>query len=88
MQKKLRSMHPNIKNNEIQNKYCGCFASTKDNLGFIGPSKKTNENLWYCLGYGANGVLFSILGGLMLSKLYKKDYDSNMELFSVDRFDN
>ncbi len=88
LENKLRSMFPNIKNIEIQYKYCGCFASTKDNLGFIGPSKKTNENLWYCLGYGANGVLFSILGGLMLSKLYKKDYDSNMELFSVDRFDN
>lgn len=88
LEDKLRSMFPSKKNIEIEYKYCGCFASTQDNLGFIGPSKKTNKNLWYCLGYGANGILFAMLGAFMLSKLYKNDYDPDMELFNPDRFDN
>lgn len=88
LEDKLRSMFPNKKNIEVEYKYCGCFASTQDNLGFIGPSKKTNKNLWYCLGYGANGILFAMLGAFMLSKLYKNNYDPNMALFDPDRFDN
>ena len=87
LENKLRDMFNNL-DFSIDYKYCGCFASTKDNLGFIGPSNKENKNLWYCLGYGANGILFAILGGLFLSKLYKGEYDENMKIFSVDRFDN
>ena len=34
-----------IKDIEIEFKYCGTFASTPDNLGFIGSDKKHN-NLW------------------------------------------
>lgn len=80
-------MFKNIKNIEIEYKYCGAFASTKDNLGFLGVDPK-NKKLWYCLGYGANGILFSILGGMMLSKLYLGEMDENLKLFKVDRFDN
>ncbi|KAJ51118.1 glycine/D-amino acid oxidase-like deaminating enzyme [Clostridium tetanomorphum] len=84
---RLKSMFKNIKNIEIEYKYCGAFASTKDNLGFLGVDPK-NKKLWYCLGYGANGILFSILGGMMLSKLYLGEMDENLKLFKVDRFDN
>ncbi|MFA6866253.1 MAG: FAD-dependent oxidoreductase [Clostridia bacterium] len=72
-------------NIEIDNKYCGVFASTDDNLGFIGEDKD-NKNLWYCLGYGANGMLFAILGGMMLSKLYNGQRDENLILFDINRF--
>lgn len=71
---------------EIAYTYCGAFASSKDNVGFIGPDPK-HHKLWYCLGYGANGILFAILGGLMLSNLYQGIIDKDMELFKVDRFD-
>lgn len=66
--------------------YCGAFASTQDNLGFIGEDPD-HKNLWYCLGYGANGILFALLGGDMLSRLYKGDVDEDLELFRVNRFD-
>ena len=77
----------NIKDIEVDYKNCGTFASTLDNLGFIGEDTKHN-NLWYNLGYGANGILFAILGGMMLSKLYHGEKDKDMRLFKVDRFDN
>lgn len=72
---------------EVEYRYCGAFASTQDNLGFIGKDPKHNK-LWYCLGYGANGILFAILGGKMLSKLYLGQEDQDMGLFKVDRFDS
>lgn len=87
LEQKLKFMFKEIDNIEIEYRYCGCFASTTDNLGFIGPDP-VHKNLWYCLGYGANGILFAILGGMMLSKLYKGEHCEDMKLFKVDRFDN
>ncbi|GAA0115365.1 NAD(P)/FAD-dependent oxidoreductase [Clostridium senegalense] len=85
LEQRLKSLFPNL-NIEIEYKYCGAFASTQDNLGFIGKDP-TNSKLWYCLGYGANGILFAILGGMMLSKLYYGEVDKDINLFKVDRFD-
>jgi len=82
---RLKNMFPNIKDIEVEYKYCGVFATTKDDLGFIGEDPK-NKDLWYCLGYGANGILSAIFGGILLSKLYKKEYDGYLNLFKVDRF--
>ena len=87
LENRLKNMFKNIKDIEVDYKYCGTFASTLDNLGFIGEDTKHN-NLWYNLGYGANGILFAILGGMMLSKLYHGEKDKDMRLFKVDRFDN
>ncbi len=82
---RLKSMFKDIKDIEIEFKYCGAFASTPDNLGFVGPDNK-HDNLWYLLGYGANGILFAILGAMMLTDLYYGKKDKDMKLFKVDRF--
>ena len=87
LEQRLKYMFKDIKDIEIEYKYCGAFASTKDNLGFLGEDPDNNK-LWYCLGYGANGILFSILGGMMLSDLYLGKYNKDLLLFKVDRFDN
>ena len=87
LENRLKSMFKEIKDIEIEFKYCGAFASTPDNLGFIGPDNN-HKNLWYLLGYGANGILFAILGGIMLSNLYNGKEDKDMNLFKVNRFDN
>lgn len=81
----IRRMFSNISDIEFEYEYCGAFSSTQDNLGFIGKDPK-NPRLWFDLGYGANGILFAILGGMMLSELYKGIEDENLKLFKVDRF--
>lgn len=86
LEQRLKTMFPEINDIQVEYKYRGCFASTPDNLGFVG-SDPVKSNLWYCLGYGANGILFAILGGIMLSKLYKGEKCEDMDLFKVDRFD-
>lgn len=83
----IKRMFKNIENIEIEYKYCGTFASTQDNLGVIGKNPD-NDRLWYNLGYGANGILFAILGIMMLSELYEGKECKYPELFKVDRFDN
>jgi len=85
LEQRLKNLFPKL-NIEIEYRYCGAFASTDDNLGFLGKDPK-NERLWYCLGYGANGILFSILGGMMLSNLYLGEVDEDLKLFKVDRFE-
>lgn len=87
LEQRLKSMFKDMKDIEVEYKYCGAFASTKDNLGFLGPDPDNNK-LWYCLGYGANGILFAILGGMMLSDLYLGIHNEDLRLFKVDRFDN
>lgn len=87
LEQRLKAMFKNIKDIEVEYKYCGAFASTKDNLGFLGPDPDNNK-LWFCLGYGANGILFAILGGMMLSDLHLGIENEDLSLFKVDRFDN
>lgn len=78
-------MFPKIKFIVSEYKYCGWFISSQDNLGFFGEDPNY-KSLRYWLGYGANGILFAILVGMMLSKFYKGEVDENMKLFKVDRF--
>lgn len=83
----IKRMFHEIPDIEFEYEFCGAFTSTQDNLGFIGKDPD-NPRLWYDLGYGANGILFGILGGMMLSKLYNGETDEDLLLFKPDRFDD
>ncbi|GAA0739227.1 FAD-dependent oxidoreductase [Clostridium oceanicum] len=80
---KFNKLFPQF-NYSIDFKYNGAFGTTKDNLPYIGPDPE-NKNIWYCLGYGANGILFSIKGGDILSKLYKGILSKDYKLVSINR---
>lgn len=82
---RLKTMLPSISNNiSIDYKLCGEFISTRDNLGYIGQDEN-HKNLYYCLGYGANGILFSVLGAQYLTNLFKGKKDLDMEIFNPNR---
>ena len=40
--------------------WSGTFGKTKDSLPYIGPYKKT-PNTYYALGFGGNGITFSVI---------------------------
>ena len=82
LEQRVKNMFNKIDDIEIEYKYCGTFDSTKDNLGFIGKDPK-NDKLWYGLGYGANGILFAILGGMMLPKLYRGEVSDYLKYFNM-----
>ena len=82
---KLKAMFPDIKNIKTAYKYCGNFASTRDNVGFIGKDPE-REKLWFALGYGANGIVYAALAGKFLTELYLGNESKDMQLFKLDRF--
>lgn len=86
LEARMKAMFPKIPDIEIAYRYCGCFTSTPDNLGFVGADLE-HKQLLYCLGYGANGILFDVAGAKMLVKLYKGEKDPRMRLFRINRFD-
>jgi glycine/D-amino acid oxidase-like deaminating enzyme len=86
LEQRLKNIFPDL-NIDVEYRYCGAFASTQDNLGFLGKDPN-NSKLWYGLGYGANGILYAVLGGMMLSKLYLGEEVEDLKLFDVGRFDS
>lgn len=84
LEQRLKNMFKDIPGIEIEYKYCGLFASTNDNLAYIGRDKN-RKSLYYCLGYGANGILFAVLGGKMLVNLFTGKEDEDLGLFNPYR---
>lgn len=68
----------------IEYKFCGAFGTTLNNLSVIGPSRK-NPQLLFMLGYGANGIVNSIIGSKMLTDFYKGIIHPALYLFSPNR---
>ena len=64
--------------------FSGVFGVTPDNLGVIGADS-TRHNLMYCLGYGANGILFAAIGAKMLAERYCGHPQPRLRLFDPFR---
>lgn len=64
--------------------WSGTFGKTKDSLPFIGAYKKT-PNTWYALGFGGNGITFSVIAAEILCDLISGKSNPDKELFSFNR---
>ncbi len=64
--------------------WAGTFGSTKDGLPFIG-SYKEKPNSYFALGYGGNGITFSLIAAEMITDLIKNNRTKNRDLFSFER---
>ncbi|TCT16342.1 glycine/D-amino acid oxidase-like deaminating enzyme [Natranaerovirga pectinivora] len=62
----------------------GLFARTKDDLGYVGDVEEY-PNCYFILGYGANGILYSIIGSQIIRDLYLHGYHHDAALFSFYR---
>ena len=65
--------------------WCGTFGETKDGLPFIGPYKKL-PNSYFALGFGGNGITFSLIAAEILKDLITGNKNASAEIFSFDRF--
>lgn len=68
---------------EIDFYWCGTFGETKDGLPFIGEHK-AHPNMYFALGYGGNGITFSVIAAEIIKDLYLGN-PTDSELFSFDR---
>lgn len=64
--------------------WCGTFSSTKDGLPYIGeyPGRK---NMFFALGYGGNGITFSMIAAQLILNRIKGQKDERAAIFGFDR---
>jgi glycine/D-amino acid oxidase-like deaminating enzyme len=72
--------------NRIEHEFSwtGTFGSTKDGLPYIGPAGP-DKRILYALGFGGNGITFSVIAGELLAEQLKGIRNKNLELFSFNR---
>ncbi|PAB58709.1 NAD(P)/FAD-dependent oxidoreductase [Anaeromicrobium sediminis] len=83
LENKVKEMFPRIKDIEMEYGFSGFFGETKDGLPYIG--KYDDPNIYYCFGYGSNGILYGNLGARLLLELYKEKESPYLELFRFKR---
>jgi glycine/D-amino acid oxidase-like deaminating enzyme len=65
-------------------KWTGNFASTKDGLPYIGTIKQ-RPHTWFALGYGGNGITFSVIAAEILRDVFTGRKNQDASIFSFDR---
>ena len=64
--------------------WTGTFGSTKDALPYIGTYPKT-PHTYYALGFGGNGITFSVIAAEIICDLIAGKKNNNHSLFSFTR---
>lgn len=64
--------------------WTGTFGATKDGLPYIGKYKKL-PNSYFALGFGGNGITFSLIAAEIISKIIKGVKCKDAEIFSFER---
>ena len=64
--------------------WTGTFGATKDGLPYIGPYDKL-PNSYFALGFGGNGITFSLIAAEIITDLVTGRKNPNLELFSFGR---
>jgi glycine/D-amino acid oxidase-like deaminating enzyme len=64
--------------------WCGTFGETKDGLPYIGPHPKF-PNSYFCLGFGGNGITFSVIGARLITGMILQRVDPLAYFFRFGR---
>jgi glycine/D-amino acid oxidase-like deaminating enzyme len=64
--------------------WTGTFGTTPDGLPYIGSYRKLS-NSYFALGFGGNGVTFSLVASEMIADLIEGKKNSDLDLFSFNR---
>lgn len=64
--------------------WTGTFGATKDGLPYIGEYKKL-PNSYFALGFGGNGITFSLIAAEIIRDLLLGKENENAEIFAFDR---
>jgi glycine/D-amino acid oxidase-like deaminating enzyme len=83
LKKDFEKIFPNIRF-KSEFAWSGTFGKTKDSLPFIGTYSKT-PNTYYALGFGGNGITFSVIAAEMIRDFILEKNNSDAELFQFER---
>lgn len=83
LEKKIKKLFPDIPF-KTDMAWCGTFSSTDDGLPFIGnyPGK---DRMFYALGYGGNGITFSVIAAQMITNKLRGINDDREAVFGFER---
>ena len=81
--KDISKMFPHL-NFKPEFSWCGTFGTTKDALPYIGPYDKL-PNSYFALGFGGNGITFSLIAAEMITEMLQGKINKDAELFSFNR---
>lgn len=86
LERKFHQLYPDIPF-KTEMTWCGTFSTTKDGLPFIGtwPGK---DKLFFDLGYGGNGITFSMIGAQIIRNMLEGKKDERAAVFGFERLDN
>lgn len=86
LERKIKKLFPHIPF-KTDMAWCGTFSSTKDGLPYIGnwPGK---EKMFYALGYGGNGITFSMIAAHLIRNKLKGIKDEREKVFGFERGGN
>jgi len=83
LEKKFKKLFPAIPF-VTEMAWCGTFSSTGDGLPFIGPWPG-KERMLYALGYGGNGITFSMIAAQVIRNKLLGVSDEREKIFGFDR---
>ena len=83
LERKFRKLLPSVPF-KTEMAWCGTFSTTKDGLPFIGTWPGT-ERIFFDLGYGGNGITFSMIGAQIISNLLQGKENAREEVFGFGR---
>jgi glycine/D-amino acid oxidase-like deaminating enzyme len=69
---------------EVAYSWAGTFAETSDGLPYIGRHPRI-PHTFFALGYGGNGITFSIIAAEIIRDLIREGRSRDADLFSFDR---
>jgi glycine/D-amino acid oxidase-like deaminating enzyme len=82
--KQCRKMFPHLPGILPEFKWCGTFAETGDGLPYIGEYPGS-DHIYYALGYGGNGITFSMTAAEIVANAIWGKRDERSGLFSFGR---
>ncbi|NDV84558.1 FAD-binding oxidoreductase [Bacteroides sp. 51] len=84
LEKKIQALFPHIPF-KTSMAWCGTFSSTKDGLPYIGewPGR---EGMFFALGYGGNGITFSMNAAQMIRNRILEKADKRYQVFGFERY--
>jgi glycine/D-amino acid oxidase-like deaminating enzyme len=83
LEKDFNKIFPEI-NFDPEFAWSGTFGKTKDALPYIGTYDKT-PNSYYALGFGGNGITFSVIAAQIITDLFHGKTNKESEIFAFDR---
>lgn len=69
---------------EVAYAWAGTFAETKDGLAYIGEHRRF-PNCWFALGYGGNGIVFSVIAAEMIRDAFIGRANPDAHIFRFGR---